>query len=101
MIKPTLEPKKLETRLKLCVGNGQPILFEDAGESFDPILEPLLGKQLEGRGTSYTVRIGDENAPYDKNFRMYITTKLSRPHYPPEVCVKVAMLNFKVNKDGL
>lgn len=101
MIKPTLEPKKLETRLKLCVGNGTPILYEDAGESFDPVLEPLLGKQIEGRGQHFTVRVGDENAAYDKNFRFYITTKLSRPHYPPEVCVKVAMLNFKVNKDGL
>lgn len=101
MIKPTIEPKKLETKLKLCVGMGTPIIFEDAGESFDPILEPLLGKQLEGKGQHFTVKIGDENASYDKNFRMYITTKLSKPHYPPEICVKVTMLNFKVNPDGL
>lgn len=30
-----------------------------------------------------------------------MTTKLSRPHYAPEVCVKVTMLNFMVTEDGL
>lgn len=100
-IKPTLDAKKLESRLKICVSQGRPVIFEDAGEHFDPILDPLLGKQLEGKGQHFTIKIGDENVSYDKSFRMYITTKLSKPHYSPEVCVKVAMLNFKVNKDGL
>lgn len=30
-----------------------------------------------------------------------MTTKLARPHYPPEVCVKVTMLNFTVTAEGL
>ena len=38
---------------------------------------------------------------YDKNFTFYITTKLSKPHYSPEVCVKVTMLNFMVTDKGL
>jgi dynein heavy chain len=31
----------------------------------------------------------------------YITTKLPRPHYAPEICVKVVLLNFLVTEDGL
>ena len=30
-----------------------------------------------------------------------MTTKLSKPHYSPEVCVKVTMLNFMVTEEGL
>lgn len=30
-----------------------------------------------------------------------MTTKLPRPHYAPEVCVKVTMLNFIVTAEGL
>jgi dynein heavy chain len=30
-----------------------------------------------------------------------VTTKLSRPHFAPEVCVKVTMLNFMVTYKGL
>lgn len=30
-----------------------------------------------------------------------MTTKLRNPHYPPEVCVKVSLLNFFVTATGL
>ena len=29
------------------------------------------------------------------------TTKLANPHYPPEICVKVTLLNFMVTPEGL
>jgi len=38
---------------------------------------------------------------YSTSFKFYMTTKLSRPHYPPEICVKVTMLNFQVTLEGL
>lgn len=47
------------------------------------------------------IRVGDNPVEYSPDFRFYITTKLSRPHYSPEVCVKVTMLNFMVTQDGL
>lgn len=30
-----------------------------------------------------------------------MTTKMARPHYPPEICVKVTLLNFQVTFEGL
>jgi len=36
----------------------------------------------------------DKVIDYNDNFRFYMTTKLSSPHYTPEVCVKVTLLNF-------
>jgi len=47
------------------------------------------------------LRIGDNPVEYSSDFRFYVTTKLSRPHYSPEVCVKVTMLNFMVTQEGL
>jgi dynein heavy chain len=35
-----------------------------------------------------------------KDFRLYLHTKLSNPHYPPEVCVKVSLLNFAITFSG-
>lgn len=29
-------------------------------------------------------------------FRLYLTTKLSNPHYLPETCIKVTLINFTV-----
>ncbi|CAJ0959439.1 unnamed protein product, partial [Ranitomeya imitator] len=32
---------------------------------------------------------------------MYITTKLPNPHYPPEICTKVTLINFTLSPSGL
>ncbi|CAK0901459.1 unnamed protein product, partial [Prorocentrum cordatum] len=39
--------------------------------------------------------------PQLQGFRLYITTKLPNPHYSPEICVQVTLLNFMVTPDGL
>ncbi len=38
---------------------------------------------------------------YDRNFKFYMTTKMANPHYLPEVCIKVTIINFTVTKAGL
>lgn len=32
---------------------------------------------------------------------MYLTTKMPNPHYLPEVCIKVNIINFTVTMEGL
>jgi dynein heavy chain, axonemal len=94
IIKPTMEVKVQTRILKNCVSLGYPVILEDANETFDPIIEPLLGKQIEKKGNMWTIKIGDEQIEYSRDFKFYVTTKLSKPHFSPEVCVKVTMLNF-------
>jgi dynein heavy chain len=52
-------------------------------------------------GGVQSIRLGDSTVEYDPNFRLYITTKLRNPHYPPETCVKVNLLNFMATAEGL
>jgi len=47
------------------------------------------------------IRLGESLADYDLNFRLYMTTKLPNPHYAPEVCIKVTLINFTVTFEGL
>ena len=101
VIKPTMDIKIITRTLENAFGLGTPVILEDANETFDPILEPLLGKQIEKKGNLMRLRLGDALLEYAPDFRFYITTKLSRPHYSPEVCVKVTMLNFMVTQEGL
>eukprot|EP00501_MAST-03F_sp_TOSAG23-6_P000128 GSMAST32.ASY1.ANO1.130.1 assembled CDS len=35
-----------------------------------------------------TIRVGDTYVEYDQRFKLYITTKLPNPHFPPEICVQ-------------
>jgi dynein heavy chain len=38
---------------------------------------------------------------YAKEFKFFITTKIANPHYMPEVCIKVTIINFTVTPSGL
>ncbi|KAF1789121.1 P-loop containing nucleoside triphosphate hydrolase [Phytophthora cactorum] len=80
---------------------GAAVLIENIPEEIDPMLEPILLKQIVKTGGVATIRLGDNTVEYDANFRLYMTTKLRNPHYPPETCVKVNLLNFMATEEGL
>lgn len=101
VIKPTMDPKKMSSQLEASISVGNPVIFEDATETFDPMLDPLLAKQIEKKGSEMSIKFGEQLINFSPDFKFYITTKMSSPHYSPEVCVKVTMLNFMVTKDGL
>ena len=46
------------------------------------------------------MKLGDREVEYNRDFRMYITTRLSNPHYTPEISTKVAIVNFGVKMLG-
>eukprot|EP00294_Goniomonas_avonlea_P007519 CAMPEP_0114565520 /NCGR_PEP_ID=MMETSP0114-20121206/14353_1 /TAXON_ID=31324 /ORGANISM="Goniomonas sp, Strain m" /LENGTH=1925 /DNA_ID=CAMNT_0001751771 /DNA_START=60 /DNA_END=5835 /DNA_ORIENTATION=- len=96
-----LSDKDILRTLCNAVRFGKPVLLENVGQELDPALEPVLLKQVFKQGGSDMIKIGDEVIPYHLDFKFYITTKLPNPHYPPETCVKVTLLNFTVNTEGL
>ncbi|MCI4395052.1 hypothetical protein PGIGA_G00176030 [Pangasianodon gigas] len=89
--------RTLENAIRL----GMPVLLEELKETLDPALEPVLLKQTFMAGGRTLIRLGDSDIDYDKNFRFYMTTKMANPHYLPEVCIKVTIINFTVTKSGL
>ena len=47
------------------------------------------------------LKLGDKEIEYNPNFKFYITTKLSNPHYAPEISTKTTIVNFAVKEQGL
>jgi dynein heavy chain len=80
---------------------GCPVLCEDVSENIDPALEPVLLKSVVTQGGRKVLRLGETDVDYDENFRFYMTTKLPNPHYMPELCIKVTLINFIVTTSGL
>uniref|UniRef100_A0A4X2KTY7 Dynein axonemal heavy chain 6 n=1 Tax=Vombatus ursinus TaxID=29139 RepID=A0A4X2KTY7_VOMUR len=89
--------RTLENSIRL----GLPVLLEELKETLDPALEPVLLKQTFISGGRMLIRLGDSDIDYDKNFKFYMTTKMPNPHYLPEVCIKVTIINFTVTRSGL
>ena len=97
----TMRDTNLLRTLENCIRVGRPLLIEDLGEHMEPALEPVLQKAIFKNGTRLLIRLGDSDVDYDMNFKLYMTTKMPNPHYLPEVCIKVTLINFTVTFDGL
>eukprot|EP00818_Percolomonas_sp_WS_P004771 CAMPEP_0117446884 /NCGR_PEP_ID=MMETSP0759-20121206/6580_1 /TAXON_ID=63605 /ORGANISM="Percolomonas cosmopolitus, Strain WS" /LENGTH=4305 /DNA_ID=CAMNT_0005239183 /DNA_START=148 /DNA_END=13065 /DNA_ORIENTATION=- len=80
---------------------GSTVILEKVGEDLDPALEPLLLKQIFKVGGMLSIAIGDNPVTYNENFKLYMITNLSNPHYLPEVQTKVTLLNFMITPKGL
>jgi len=96
-----LTDKDFLRTLENGIRTGSPVLLEEVQETLDPSLEPILLKQTFVQGGRTLIRLGDSDVDYDKDFRFYMTSKMSNPHYLPEICIKVTIINFTVTKEGL
>ena len=80
---------------------GNPVLLQDILEEIDPALEPVLAKSFIKKGNSIIIKLGEKEIDYNPEFKLYITTKLSNPHYTPEISTKSTIVNFAVKEQGL
>ena len=101
LIVTTLGADDWHRKLELAIQTGAACLLEDVGEELDPSLEPLLLRQVVRKGGVRVLRLGDQELEYNDSFRLYMTTQLRNPHYLPEVCTRVTLLNFTITPEGL
>ena len=47
------------------------------------------------------LQLAGEEIEYDKNFKLYLQTKLSNPHYKPEIFASCTLINFIATERGL
>lgn len=88
-------------KLEQSIFHGKKVLLQDVGDELDPVLDNVLNKSVVTTGKIQTVKIGEKEIEWHKNFKLYITTRFSNPHYTPEVSTKVTVVNFQVKQDGL
>ena len=87
-------------QLELAIQYGFPFLLENLDEYIDPVINTVLERSFL-TGTSRKVKLGDKEVEWDDNFRLYMTSKLSNPHYTPEVAGKTMIINYSVTLPGL
>lgn len=85
--------------IEKAVANGDVVLIENIGESVDPVLDPLIGRNTIKKGRA--IKMGDKEVDYHPNFKLILQTKLANPHYQPEMQAQTTLINFTVTRDGL
>lgn len=86
--------KNLLRIIEICVRVGKPCLIENVGTELEAALDPILTRSLFKHAGQSSIKIGENIVPYNFDFRLYLTTRLSNPHYTPEIAVKVLIVNF-------
>lgn len=77
------------------------MLIENIENEVDPMLDPILEKQISTRGRNKFIKVSDAECEYSENFRLYMTSRLANPHFSPELAAKTTIIDFTVTQDGL
>ena len=88
-------------KVEQAISNGNVIIIENLGEDIDATMDPVLSRAIYKKGRSYYIRFGGEECEYDNKFQLYLQTKLSNPHYKPEIAAQCTLINFIATERGL
>ena len=92
---------QLQKKLENAIVMGKTVLLEEVGESIDPGLDSIMNKQIYREEGVDKIRFGDKALIYDHQFKFMLTTKIQNPHFLPEICIKLTVINFTVTFAGL
>ncbi|OAF69166.1 Axonemal beta dynein heavy chain 2 [Intoshia linei] len=96
-----LEQSNYTKVIEIAIQHGFPVLCNNVGETLDPALNPILNKAIHNQNGINVIKFNDKFIDYHQNFKFYITTKLSNPHYHPEISSNTSIINFAVKEQGL
>ncbi|XP_046533401.1 dynein axonemal heavy chain 17 [Equus quagga] len=85
--------------IEQAISEGDILLIENIGETVDPVLDALLGRNTIKKGKF--IKIGDKEVEYHPKFRLILHSKYFNPHYKPEMQAQCTLINFLVTRDGL
>ncbi|KAJ4456876.1 putative Dynein heavy chain 17; axonemal [Paratrimastix pyriformis] len=94
------QPNYLRT-VEMSLGNGNPMLLENINENIDAVLDPVMGRNIIKKGGTMKIMLGDSAKDYNPKFKLFLQTKLSNPHYRPEIQAQSTLVNFTVTEEGL
>ena len=100
-IKPTMDAKTLMDVTLDCIQLGKSLVYENVGEELAQSIAPIYKKEFFDLGGQTYVNINKNTVEVSDNFRLYIITQLPKPHYLPEICVALTLVNFTVTEEGL
>ena len=94
-----LDPNFMKT-IGSAIRFGTPLLVNDA-ESVDPVLNPILNKELQKMGGRTLIRLGNEDIDFSPKFIMILVTRNPLVRLAPDLCSRITLINFSVTPDSL
>ncbi|KAK3531386.1 hypothetical protein QTP70_018186, partial [Hemibagrus guttatus] len=88
------------TSLELAVRFGKTLIIQEV-DGVEPVLYPLLRRDLIAQGPRYVVQIGEKVVDYNEDFRLFLATRNPSPVIPPDAASVITEVNFTTTRAGL
>ncbi|KAH3764595.1 cytoplasmic dynein heavy chain [Pelomyxa schiedti] len=88
--------KNLESALRF----GYPLLVQDV-ENLDPVLNPVLNKEIHKKGGRILIRLGDQEVDFSPKFVIFLSTRDPTANFTPDLCSRITFVNFTVTPASL
>ncbi|PKU42265.1 cytoplasmic dynein 2 heavy chain 1 [Limosa lapponica baueri] len=95
-----LQDTNFLTALELAVRFGKTLIIQEM-DGVEPVLYPLLRKDLVAQGPRYAIQIGEKMIDYNEEFRLFLSTRNPNPFIPPDAASIVTEVNFTTTASGL
>jgi dynein heavy chain 1, cytosolic len=79
---------------------GTPLLVQDV-DNVDPILNPVLNKELQKTGGRTLIRLGSEDIDYSPKFVIFLVTRNPFAKFSPDLSSRVTLVNFTITPESL
>jgi dynein heavy chain len=96
-----LKDPKLKDKLEFCLGNDKALVVVGVENELDPMLDPVLEKEITIKGKRKLITISDKQMDYTDGFMLYFITRLPNPLFSPELQAKTTLVDFTVTQKGL
>lgn len=93
-------PKVVKT-IEMSIEAGKPVMLENLDNSIDAVIQPVYARAIIKKGRNKYIKMGDKELSLNPKFNLFLHTKLSNPHYPPEIQAECTLINFTVTETGL
>lgn len=70
-------------------------------ESIDPVLNPVLNKEIHKKGGRVLIKLGDQEIDFSPSFNIFLSTRDPTSHFTPDLCSRVTFVNFTVTPSSL
>jgi len=97
----TMGHPKLREHVEYALENGHSLIIEGVVKDTDPMLDPVLERNIIYKGRSMYITLGDKQVSLDPKFRVFLITKLAGPKFSPELSAKTTIIDFSVTQKGL
>jgi len=96
-----LTTKNMVKTIEQSVEMGKPVMIENLENTIDAVIQPVYARAIIKRGKNKYIKMGDTELSLSPEFMLFLHTKLSNPHYQPEIQAECTLINFTVTESGL